>query len=125
MDPVTIISLLGVGVVLFFIISFIVARRSWHDYSKLDEPPIPPSKSVLTKLATAVDKKIGGRYTGSYKVPTYHQEFQVLFRLYDGTEEWIPVPEHAYEKIPLNTWEDLLIEDGQFLDFGGRFGDEF
>ncbi|MFV0351721.1 MAG: DUF2500 family protein [Oscillospiraceae bacterium] len=66
--------------------------------------------------ATAVDKQI----TSGIE-PTY----RITFLLSDGVTKTFSVPKSFYESIDLHEHALLLVQNGEFIDFGNRWGDYF
>ena len=78
---------------------------------------------ILIRNAVVRDKSVELIRIGTSKEPGHYLSHRVLFRFDDGTEEWLQVlPEH-YEAIPVGVRDELITQNGIFLDFGGRFGE--
>ena len=78
---------------------------------------------ILIRNAVVRDKSVELMRTGTSKDPGHYLSHRVLFRFDDGTEEWLQVLLEHYEAISVGVRDKLVTQNGKFLDFGGRFGE--
>ncbi|HEX3018459.1 MAG TPA: DUF2500 family protein [Caproicibacter sp.] len=113
-----IVIVMAAAVFAAVIYSFVSYHRRLQSGQGIRDEEAP----VLQKYATVLQKEIVKENTGTMYRPEHRVEFRVKFRYEDGTEIDMIVPPDVYEKIPVGFTDLLITQNGEFLDFGERFG---
>ncbi len=113
----------GIAIVIGMIWSVVHMLGSSGGEPSGKEEPLPP-RELAERWATVVEMRPVIEHTGSVKRPSHRNLFLVTFRLDDGGELSLDVGAACFERIHVGERELLLTEDGCFLDFGGRFGED-
>ena len=93
-------------------------RRVQMEQLEEEEHPIRQAQ------ATVLDKKIQRIDTGSYKTPSHHLGYLVLFQLADGGQMQFSLPAEQYDVISVMEQGLLVFQGETLLDFHDHFGVE-
>lgn len=111
-----IIILLLVGMIAMMIKGFVAFRKELNSIpeSTNDEPLAEPEAT----MAKVIFKRIDKHYEGSYKMPTYVEDYYVTFLTENGVETELSVFVEAFDAITIGQEGTLVTLDGKFFDFG-------
>lgn len=116
----TVAIVFGIGAAALLIgllVCFFQVKRKNHKTGEATKTVSEPVCEPIMKTATAVDKQVFMRQTGTVKAPAHRLEFEVRFVCESGETLVLPVEAEAYARIPKNSAGTLVLVNGAFLDF--------
>jgi Protein of unknown function (DUF2500). len=116
--------LIGAVVVMFGIViwTFISYHNNLKNGKGLIDEVVPVE--INKAYATILDKHIIMEKSGSSKMPDHRISYLVRFRLDNGTETAISVPQKIFDDLPVGARDILITQDKDFIDFGNRYGED-
>ena len=114
-----ILALLTCFVLLIALVIREVMRRR-AQMEQLEEAELP----IRQVQATVLDKKIQRIDTGSYKMPSHHLEYRVLFQLAGGGKKLLSLSAEQYDVVAVMEYGLLIFPGEILLDFHDHFGVE-
>ena len=110
---VVVMVILGISIVLIagFTISELKKRKNFA-FEDIPEP------EVVVKKAEVISKYVDTKRTGSYRQPSHHLVYRVIFRTENGETKEYSVPVEIYNACEPHITGDLVTVDGEFLVFG-------
>ncbi len=119
---VGIFILIGSLFVIFGLVfwSFIHMRHNLEIGKGLTDD-MPPT---IETYATLLDKNVIMEKDGSVKMPSHRISYLAKFRFDDGKETTMNIPQEIYDELPVGSRDILISQNGYFIDFGGRLGED-
>ncbi|MDO5602941.1 MAG: DUF2500 family protein [Oscillospiraceae bacterium] len=116
------------GIILVLAVLAIAAWPVTNALAKKKAAPPPEETSDIPQPeeteAVVKGKMIAKEDYGSPKVPNSVFFYRVEFELQGGENIFLDVPENVYEALQPGDAGQLLTQNGMFLDFDGRFGED-